>query len=179
MTNATHMHSDGSIVGHRFEAARLGVAPFLLVGVRENVFDLGDGHTKAGGTCDYCGNGIRWEYVVRDATGKSFVLGSECARHTGDEKLYAIIASEERKRQREKARLRRVAKAESDAANAEKLMPEYRVALAKLESLPHPHPHFSAQGKTLADYYRFFEFDGGNKAHLKNILSAIAKAEGK
>lgn len=47
---------------HPFEAANLGIAPFRFVGCTENVFVAHPGAVpKAGGSCDYCGNGIRYE----------------------------------------------------------------------------------------------------------------------
>ena len=39
---------------HPFEKAGLGKAPFSCTHVTENVFEVGDGTTKAGGCCDYC-----------------------------------------------------------------------------------------------------------------------------
>lgn len=69
---------------HKFEAAGLGVAPFRCVAVRENNFPLGDGTFKPGGTCDFCSNGIKYEFVIQGATGRTFVVGSDCVAKTGD-----------------------------------------------------------------------------------------------
>ena len=68
---------------HPFEKAGLGVAPFRCIGVRENVYLVGDGSSKAGGSCDYCGTGIRWEYLINSTAGKMFKVGCDCVAKTG------------------------------------------------------------------------------------------------
>lgn len=70
---------------HPFEKANLGKAPFSCTGVTENVFDNGDGTTKAGGCCDYCGTGIRWEFWIKGsiAGAKQFKVGCDCVAKTG------------------------------------------------------------------------------------------------
>jgi len=65
---------------HAFTESGLGKAPFTLVGMRENAFSIGDGNTKAGGSRDHCGTGIRWEFVVRSSDGKTSTVGSSCIR---------------------------------------------------------------------------------------------------
>jgi hypothetical protein len=70
---------------HPFEKAGLGKAPFSCTGVTENVFVVGDGTTKAGGCCDYCGTGIRWEFWIKGsiAGAKQFKVGCDCVAKTG------------------------------------------------------------------------------------------------
>jgi len=70
---------------HPFEKAGLGKAPFSCTGVSENVWDNGDGTTKAGGVCDYCGTGIRWEFWIKGsiAGAKQFKVGCDCVAKTG------------------------------------------------------------------------------------------------
>jgi GTP cyclohydrolase I len=65
---------------HPFEKSGLGKAPFSCTHVTENVFDNGDGTTKAGGCCDYCGTGIRWEFWIKGsvAGAKQFKVGCDC-----------------------------------------------------------------------------------------------------
>jgi len=72
---------------HAFTESGLGKAPFTLVGMRENAFSIGDGNTKAGGSCDHCGTGIRWEFVVRSSDGKTSTVGSSCIKKAGDKGL--------------------------------------------------------------------------------------------
>ena len=70
---------------HPFEKAGLGKAPFSCTGVSENVFALPDGTSKAGGCCDYCGTGIRWEFWIKGsvAGSKQFKVGCDCVAKTG------------------------------------------------------------------------------------------------
>lgn len=70
---------------HPFEKANLGKAPFSCIGVTENVFENGDGTTKAGGCCDYCGTGIRWEFWIKGSIvgAKQFKVGCDCVAKTG------------------------------------------------------------------------------------------------
>lgn len=71
---------------HSFEQAGLGKAPFRCVGVTENVWTSGCGTiTKAGGTCDYCGTGIRYEYHIKSSDNKCFVVGCDCVAKTGSD----------------------------------------------------------------------------------------------
>ena len=70
---------------HPFQKAGLGTAPFSCTHVTENVFENGDGTTKAGGCCDYCGTGIRWEFWIKGsiAGARQFKVGCDCVAKTG------------------------------------------------------------------------------------------------
>jgi len=70
---------------HPFQKAGLGTAPFSCTHVSENVFRLPDGSAKAGGCCDYCGTGIRWEFWIKGsiANAKQFKVGCDCVAKTG------------------------------------------------------------------------------------------------
>ena len=70
---------------HPFEKAKLGTAPFSCTHVTENVWDNGDGTTKGGGVCDYCGMGIRWEFWIKGSIkgAKQFKVGCDCVAKTG------------------------------------------------------------------------------------------------
>ena len=70
---------------HPFEKANLGKAPFSCTHVTENVWENGDGTTKAGGVCDYCGTGIRWEFWIKGsiAGARQFKVGCDCVAKTG------------------------------------------------------------------------------------------------
>jgi hypothetical protein len=73
---------------HPFEKAGLGKAPFRCVGVTENVWTSGCGTIqKAGGTCDYCGTGIRYEYIIISADNHRHVVGCDCVERTGQAEL--------------------------------------------------------------------------------------------
>ena len=70
---------------HPFEKAGLGKAPFSCTHVSQNLFYLPDGTCKAGGCCDYCGTGIRWEFWIKGsiAGAKQFKVGCDCVAKTG------------------------------------------------------------------------------------------------
>jgi hypothetical protein len=70
---------------HPFEKANLGKAPFSCTHVSENAFRLPDGSAKAGGCCDYCGTGIRWEFWIKGsiAGARQFKVGCDCVAKTG------------------------------------------------------------------------------------------------
>lgn len=69
---------------HPFEKAGLGKAPFTCVGVTKNMWTSGCGTvTKPGGSCDYCGTGIAYEFWIVGATGSKFKVGCDCVLRTG------------------------------------------------------------------------------------------------
>jgi hypothetical protein len=69
---------------HKFEKAGLGLAPFRCVGVVEHFITYPGGRTQAAGTCDYCGTGIRFEYLIKSSDGNKFVVGSDCVEKVGE-----------------------------------------------------------------------------------------------
>ena len=118
---------------HAFEVAGLGRAPFRFVGASENVITYPDGTQKAGGTCDYCGTGIRIECRVQSADSKSFVVGCNCIAKVGDTGLMQAYKSspEFRAKQREI----RNAKSKGIASELERLINQQA---EKLSQKPHP-----------------------------------------
>lgn len=150
---------------HVFEKAGLGIAPFTLVGMTENVIRHPDGTTQNGGCCKYCYNGIRYEYRVRDANGKTFVVGSDCAAKTGDAGLRRKVTEYERKLAAQKR-----AKA-ADKAKARITVAKERIAtpeiVAQLSAKPHPNARFCAEGKTMLDYAQWVLANGGTKGRLE------------
>lgn len=81
----SHMTNETPIAGkiHRFEAAGLGKAPFVCIGMHEEATNDGD-CIRAAGTCDYCGTGIRYCFDIRSADGRCFKVGCDCVDKTGD-----------------------------------------------------------------------------------------------
>lgn len=55
---------------HPFESAGLGLSPFKCV----DCFD------SVGGSCAFCGTGIRYRYVIESNDGKEFHVGCECVK---------------------------------------------------------------------------------------------------
>ena len=105
---------------HPFEKANLGKAPFSCTHVSENVFRLPDGSVKAGGCCDYCGTGIRWEFWIKGsiAGARQFKVGCDCVAKTGwgIEGFEKIRADHTRARRQEGAEKRAEKKREARKA---------------------------------------------------------------
>jgi hypothetical protein len=105
---------------HPFEKSGLGKAPFTCTHVTENVFALPDGTTKAGGCCDYCGTGIRWEFWIKGsvAGARQFKVGCDCVAKTGwgIEGFEKVRAAHTRARRQAGAQSRRAARQAQVAA---------------------------------------------------------------
>jgi hypothetical protein len=125
---------------HAFQVAGLGLAPFKFLGVSRNVFNNGDGTTKPGGSCDYCGTAIENEFNLRSTDGKEFKVGCDCIRKAGDVGLLRAYTTspEYRNAQREKRR----AKHFKDAAELTALLSQHADKLAAI-----PHPYGSVTGR--------------------------------
>lgn len=95
---------------HPFQKSGLGQAPFKCIGVQENVFVMPDGSTKGGGSCDYCGTGIRWEFLIASDDGRGFKVGCDCVEKTY--KQYGVEVENFRAIRLEHARQRRQAGAQ-------------------------------------------------------------------
>jgi len=149
---------------HKFEIAGLGKAPFKFVGVEKKVYVAYPGApAQPAGTCDYCGNGILWCCMIRDTEGRTFIVGNECVKKTGDEGLKKITASAVR-RQISDAKF--AAKQLKDQANAEAAQAAFRSGRfdAELKAQPHPTPYMAAKGLTKYDYFSWiFECTGYSK----------------
>lgn len=72
---------------HPYERAGLGVAPFRVIGAGERLFQSCPGApVQAGGSCHYCGTGIRYAAVIQSADGRVFDVGMDCVRRVdGDD----------------------------------------------------------------------------------------------
>jgi hypothetical protein len=93
--------------------------------VSENVWDNGDGTTKAGGVCDYCGTGIRWEFWIKGsiAGAKQFKVGCDCVAKTGwgIDRFLEVRAEHTRARRQAGAQKRRdTRKAQIEAERAQR-----------------------------------------------------------
>lgn len=113
--------SPADVGRHAFERAGLGLAPFKCIGEIEKTYQACPGAPiQVGGSCDYCGTGIRYQYIIKDRTGHTFKVGSECVRKTGDAGLIKQFKNlpEVRKRARDK----RAAKDETNKAEWAALM---------------------------------------------------------
>lgn len=84
---------------HPFETSGCGVAPFKVVGFEKLTFRAVPGAPEqAGGTCDHCGTAIKNAYVISEAGGNTFRVGSSCVAKAGDTNLEAGLKAVDRKR---------------------------------------------------------------------------------
>lgn len=109
---------------HVFEIAELGKAPFRVVGAIElpskSLLEANPAAYNAVmaslpngigfGTCHYCGHDLKYNFIIKSADEKRFVVGSECVYKTGDKGMIDKVKYELRKIAREK----RFAKAEQE-----------------------------------------------------------------
>jgi len=92
---------------HVFEAAKLGKAPFRILGVSEErgpkktVMDGVEVSVGAPGqpmgSCRYCGQAIAECWTIRSADGNEFIVGSTCVNKAGDAGLRSQMAPYKRK----------------------------------------------------------------------------------
>lgn len=118
---------------HAFEVAGLGLAPFRFVGASENVITYPDGTQKAGGSCDYCGTGIRLECHVKSADGKAFKVGCNCIAKVGDTGLLKAYKTSPQFRA-----IQRANKAAKNKIVFDELKALIETMSPKLAALPHP-----------------------------------------
>lgn len=134
---------------HAFERAGLGRAPFRLVGVERRVgpLHLGGGSYAGApgqpmGSCQFCGMGIAECCIVRDADGKTFVVGNVCVNKTGDAGLRKNVAAAVRDHRREQRHKR---EDEKIAAVAERL--KESDLRKSLQAMPHPNEWMATSKK--------------------------------
>jgi hypothetical protein len=149
------------MIVHAFEKAGLGVAPFRFVGVERKAYQACHGAPiQPGGSCQYCGTGIIECCIIRDAEGKTFIVGNVCVRKTNDRGLIDTV-------KREVSRLRREAKREKDSkriADAKALLSSVADSLA---AKPHPTDFMAEKGHTLLSYVEFLFDNAGYSGMVK------------
>lgn len=108
------MIASPTILYHKFTEAGLGQAPFRFIGCTENRFQMADGTTKPGGSCDYCYTGILYEFWIMSADGKRSKVGCECIRKAKDHKLLRVSELAKRKILQEKRAYAREAERQAE-----------------------------------------------------------------
>ena len=153
---------------HPFERAGLGLAPFRSVGIREITYVAYPGApAQAGGTCHYCGTGIRYAVCVQSADNKDFIIGMDCAEklyredNAKSDKLLVAINDFRRQLEREKRHEREKRQLEE----ATQYLTTHRGALS---NLPHPrHKEAWASNMTFADYVDWMWLNAGTSGKLR------------
>lgn len=75
---------------NRWEAAGFGKAPFSCIGMftmpNKETATMSDyaALPRGAGSCAICGTGLHYNYIVRDAEGKTFIAGCDCINRMGD-----------------------------------------------------------------------------------------------
>ena len=146
---------------HKFEEAGLGKAPFKFIRVFEKVYVSCPGApAQAAGTCDYCGNGIKYCCVIRDKDGKEFIVGNECVKKTEDAGLHSVTDKAVRSMISEAKRVAKFEANKAKAAEAERIFRSGQIDAA-LKALPHPNTYMADKGLTKYDYIEWILVNAG------------------
>lgn len=97
---------------HPFEIAGFGRAPFRFVRLQQKV--NADGFPC--GTCDYCGAGVRYEYILQSFDNKpEFRVGCDCVEKTlqGNNVLLSDVTRAKKRVEHEQREAKRMADAQS------------------------------------------------------------------
>jgi hypothetical protein len=165
---------------HAFEIAGLGLAPFKFVGASENFITYPDGTTKAAGTCDYCGTGIRLECRIVSSDKKQSVVGCNCIEKVGDTGILKAYkqSPEFRAHKRKLTQLKdAIVQVEINALLAE-LSPHFA-------SRPHPYGYVNRSTKVPLTYLDYVKFGmgmsgiAGRKTWVKFLRNAASNLDAK
>ena len=164
---------------HAFEKAGLGLAPFRFVGVECRVGPIRQANkdgtvTEIGspgqpmGCCEYCGQGIKECCIIRDRTGKEFIVGNVCVGKTHDKGLVDATKAAVNK-------MRLKAKKVKDAERIERGQAALQDAgvVRRLDNMNHPR----ISGKTMHDYVTWmFRYAGtAGKIRACRIIEEAVK----
>lgn len=150
---------DSMEIVHKFEVAKLGVAPFRCVGsfidegpkkwIEDGVQCESGSPGQAMGSCDYCGQGIKLCFRIKGTCGSVFVVGSSCVEKTSA-KGTRIYNDVERVMLEHRRKLRH--------AREDRKIEELKALLKtpdsreKISQSPHPHKWRSDLGENLLDF---------------------------
>lgn len=152
---------------HPWEKAGLGKPPYRYLGVRENMYRPAPGvPAMPGGSCDYCGTGLRYEFMVQSADGKKFKVGSEHIQMvSSDRHLKRAADLDMKKLKKQKAKVSREKAREklvSDVQHGKEILHHFPDLLKKAK-------HPSIDSKTMRDYVEFLLSNGGMAGKNKAI----------
>jgi len=157
---------------HPFERAGFGVAPFKYDGMTKNVYISHPGAPhQPGGSCDYCCNGIMFEFWVKSADGKRFKVGSDCINRiyrSDNEKRCPIKAAIDRDRRKHETELRH----EREQRQIKSLFES--IDVDAMAAAPHQVESRAERGETAADQLAWYMKNAGTAGKLK-ILKMMAK----
>ena len=172
---------------HAFELAGLGKAPFRLVAIERRVgpypvLNKDGQHTghyvgapgQPVGSCAFCGTGIAECCVIRDAKGKTFIVGNICVYKTGD---VGLVNKTKREVNRLKAERRHEREVERIKACREAL--EEEGIQEALNAQPHPMEWRAENGEKLLSWALWMMDNAGNSGRIRvcRIVEKIQKAQ--
>jgi hypothetical protein len=162
---------------HPFERAGLGKAPFRFAGVEEKTYCACPGaDVQPGGSCQYCGNGIRYCFWVKSADDKLFYVGCDCIRKV--DRNSKLLTEAERAEKQLKRAINRKADDARGARDAARLQ-EFALAVAfadtgladRMAELPHPMEWAAQSGKTLLDYWQWMMANSGHSGRMRAMAT--------
>lgn len=148
---------------HPFEEAGFGQAPYRFDGVTRNWFVACPGDPgKPGGSCDYCGQGIAYEYWVVSADGRRFKVGCDCIAKLARKDNVAFagdtLARDADIARRRMDRERRAAVEHQKRMAARQSFEAWYTVQRQAQACALPHP--SIKGLTLAHYIHWMLANG-------------------
>lgn len=144
---------------HDFEKAGLGKAPFRCTGMGQKIgpYRFTDPKTgitmevgspgQAMGVCAYCGQGIMDCYTIRSADGKTFEVGCDCVKRSGDAGMKKVVCAIVAKKNREKSQARYIV----ESARISSVLTD-NAKRETLSAMPHPK---GFDNKTALDYLAY------------------------
>lgn len=148
---------------HVFEKAGLGTAPFRVVGFEIRTYQACQGApVQVGGSCDFCGTGIKETFIIEDSERKRFKVDNRCVMKTNDKYMILQAKAKANKIKREQRHVREAAKIEA----CREMLKDEKIRKA-LAAEPHPNDWRNAQGDTRLDWADWMMRCAGNAGKLR------------
>ncbi len=170
---------------HKFEVAGLGDAPYTYLGCSRKVFQACQGAPEqAGGSCDYCGTGIMFQFHLRSADGREFKVGSDCILKTDSTRALIVpVKTEVQKHQKALRDARAQKKCAKDVARIAAAVAQLPLVADAFAAEPHPMaasgPFFAT--KTRLDWANWMLANAGLSGRLtvaKAIETSLVSSKG-
>lgn len=167
------------MVEHPFQRAGLGLAPFKCMGVEEKTYQACPGApVQPGGSCDYCGTGIRYMVHVLSADNNRFKIGMDCAQKLYKESNTKIPREDSVARaiREHKNELARASRERRELELIRRLSAELASIpnwIEALKAIPHSAPYWAAQGETAWTQLNWFIEHAGRTGHIKAMQTAL------
>jgi len=143
---------------HPFEKKGLGKYPYSYLGVKEKIYTYPNGHITPVGCCDYCGNGLKFEFSLQSSDGLVFKVGSDCIKKAFDlsdpitAKVNSTIKGLEKTKKQSKL---------------ENLIALIETKKDDLLLRDHPNEYMKIKGFSYFDYCLYVKSHGSEKTRLK------------